>query len=91
MHAKRAGDLFDLIVIGGGTAGLVAAAGAASLGARSILIERQRLGGECLWSGCVPSKALIGSARIADALRRKAEFGLSTTSVEEYAKRVYPS
>ena len=79
MHAKRAGDLFDLIVIGGGTAGLVAAAGAASLGARSVLIERQRLGGECLWSGCVPSKALIGSARIADALRRTAEFGLSSS------------
>ncbi len=88
MHAKRAGDLFDLIVIGGGTAGLVAAAGAASLGARSILIERQRLGGECLWTGCVPSKALIGSARIADALRRRAEFGLSSSEVDAPASEI---
>ena len=88
MHAKPAADLFDLIVIGGGTAGLVAAAGAASLGARSILIERRRLGGECLWTGCVPSKALIGSARIADALRRTAEFGLSSAEAGAPASAV---
>ncbi len=67
MQAKRAGDLFDLIVIGGGTAGLVAAAGAASLGARSVLIERHRLGGECLWTGCVPSRR--SSARPASPTR----------------------
>ncbi|MBI2072236.1 MAG: FAD-dependent oxidoreductase, partial [Gemmatimonadetes bacterium] len=48
----------DLIVIGGGTAGLVTAAGAAALGARVTLVERERLGGDCLWTGCVPSKAL---------------------------------
>jgi pyruvate/2-oxoglutarate dehydrogenase complex dihydrolipoamide dehydrogenase (E3) component len=53
----------DLIVIGGGTAGLVTAAGAAGLGARVALIERERLGGDCLWTGCVPSKALIAAAR----------------------------
>jgi pyruvate/2-oxoglutarate dehydrogenase complex dihydrolipoamide dehydrogenase (E3) component len=53
----------DLAVIGGGTAGLVCAAGAAGLGARVVLIERHRLGGECLYSGCVPSKALLHSAR----------------------------
>jgi pyruvate/2-oxoglutarate dehydrogenase complex dihydrolipoamide dehydrogenase (E3) component len=68
---------YDLLVVGGGTAGLVASAGAASLGARTALVEKERLGGECLWTGCVPSKALIGSARIADALGRAAEFGLA--------------
>ncbi len=68
---------YDLLVVGGGTAGLVASAGAASLGARTALVEKERLGGECLWTGCVPSKALIGSARIADALGRTAEFGLA--------------
>lgn len=67
---------YDLVVVGGGTAGLVASAGAASLGARTALVEKERLGGECLWTGCVPSKALIGSARIATALGRAAEFGL---------------
>jgi pyruvate/2-oxoglutarate dehydrogenase complex dihydrolipoamide dehydrogenase (E3) component len=56
---------YDMIVIGGGTAGLVAAAGAAGIGARVALIERDRLGGECLWTGCVPSKALIAAARAA--------------------------
>ena len=53
----------DIIIVGGGTAGLVAAAGAAALGAKAALIERSALGGECLWTGCVPSKALIAFAR----------------------------
>jgi pyruvate/2-oxoglutarate dehydrogenase complex dihydrolipoamide dehydrogenase (E3) component len=53
----------DIVVIGGGTAGLVTAAGAAALGARAALIEREALGGDCLWTGCVPSKALIAFAR----------------------------
>jgi pyruvate/2-oxoglutarate dehydrogenase complex dihydrolipoamide dehydrogenase (E3) component len=53
----------DIIVIGGGTAGLVTAAGAALLGAKAVLIERAALGGDCLWTGCVPSKALIAFAR----------------------------
>ncbi len=54
---------YDLIAIGGGTAGLVTAAGAAALGAKVALIEREALGGDCLWTGCVPSKALIAFAR----------------------------
>ena len=58
---------YDLVVIGGGTAGLVTAAGSAGLGARVALVERERLGGECLWTGCVPSKALIAAARSADS------------------------
>ncbi len=53
----------DLVIVGGGTAGLVTAAGAAALGARVALVERERLGGDCLWTGCVPSKALIAAAR----------------------------
>jgi pyruvate/2-oxoglutarate dehydrogenase complex dihydrolipoamide dehydrogenase (E3) component len=61
----------DIVIIGGGTAGLVAAAGAAALGARVALIERERLGGECLWTGCVPSKALIAFARQRQALARR--------------------
>ena len=53
---------FDLVVIGGGAAGLVTAGGAAQLGARTLLVERHRLGGECLYTGCVPSKAVIAVA-----------------------------
>ena len=60
--AKR----YNLVVIGGGTAGLVSAAGAAGLGARVALVERGFLGGDCLNTGCVPSKALLASARAAN-------------------------
>lgn len=73
---------YDLVVIGGGTAGLVASAGAAGLGAKVALLEQDRLGGECLWTGCVPSKALIGTARLARAMRRAGEFGLPSAEVE---------
>ena len=67
---------YDLLAIGGGTAGLVSAAGAAYLGARPALVERTALGGDCLWTGCVPSKALIASARLAHAMRHADELGL---------------
>lgn len=71
-----ADDRFDVVAIGGGTAGLVTAAGCAGLGARVALVERERLGGDCLWTGCVPSKALIASARLAAHMRRADAFGL---------------
>ncbi len=67
----RPADRYHLVVIGAGTAGLVAAAGAAALGARVALVERARMGGDCLNHGCVPSKALLASAR-AFAARRAA-------------------
>jgi pyruvate/2-oxoglutarate dehydrogenase complex dihydrolipoamide dehydrogenase (E3) component len=56
---------YDLAVLGGGTAGLVTALGAATLGARVCLIERDRTGGDCLWTGCVPSKSLLAAAHAA--------------------------
>lgn len=68
---------YDLCVIGGGAAGLVVAAGAATLGAKVILIERDRLGGECLYSGCVPSKTLLHAAHSAHHIRQLNDFGLS--------------
>ncbi|MBW3662768.1 MAG: FAD-dependent oxidoreductase [Actinobacteria bacterium] len=67
---------YDLVVIGGGTAGLTAAIGAAGVGARVVLAERDRTGGECLWTGCVPSKALIATARRAHDMRTAHEVGL---------------
>lgn len=67
---------FDIIAIGGGAAGLVTAAGAAGLGARAALIERDRMGGECLWTGCVPSKALIAAARVAAQVRDAGRYGV---------------
>jgi pyruvate/2-oxoglutarate dehydrogenase complex dihydrolipoamide dehydrogenase (E3) component len=70
------GPRYNLVVIGGGTAGLVAAAGAAGLGARVALIERHLLGGDCLNYGCVPSKAIIRSSRVYADIRDAALFGL---------------
>jgi pyruvate/2-oxoglutarate dehydrogenase complex dihydrolipoamide dehydrogenase (E3) component len=67
---------YNLVVIGAGTAGLVCAAGAAGLGAKVALVEKARLGGDCLHYGCVPSKALLRSARAAAETRRADEFGV---------------
>jgi pyruvate/2-oxoglutarate dehydrogenase complex dihydrolipoamide dehydrogenase (E3) component len=70
---------YNLVVIGAGTAGLVTAAGAAGLGAKVALIERDLMGGDCLNVGCVPSKALISSARRAAEARGAGSYGINTT------------
>ncbi|HSK60900.1 MAG TPA: FAD-dependent oxidoreductase, partial [Actinomycetospora sp.] len=67
---------FDLVVVGGGAAGLVAAKTAAGLGAGVVLVERDRPGGDCLWTGCVPSKALLAAARRAHDMRDAGRVGL---------------
>src|SRR6516162_9831164 len=67
---------YNLVVIGAGTAGLVSAAGAAGLGAKVALVERNLMGGDCLNYGCVPSKALIRCSRAAVETRRVNEFGV---------------
>jgi pyruvate/2-oxoglutarate dehydrogenase complex dihydrolipoamide dehydrogenase (E3) component len=69
-------DRYDIIAIGGGAGGLVTAAGAAGLGARVALIERHRMGGECLWTGCVPSKALLAAARVVANARAAGHYGV---------------
>ncbi len=60
----------DLCVIGAGSGGLTVAAGAAQLGAKTVLIEKGRMGGDCLNTGCVPSKSLLAAGRSAEAIRR---------------------
>ncbi|MGC2521662.1 MAG: FAD-dependent oxidoreductase, partial [Stellaceae bacterium] len=67
----------DLCVIGGGSGGLAAAAGAAQLGAAVVLVEHGRMGGDCLNCGCVPSKALLAAARFADLWRRSRSYGVA--------------
>jgi pyruvate/2-oxoglutarate dehydrogenase complex dihydrolipoamide dehydrogenase (E3) component len=69
-------ESFDVVVIGGGTAGLVTASGCARLGRRVALIERAALGGDCLWTGCVPTKALVASAKLLHQMRHADAFGL---------------
>ena len=67
---------YNLVVVGAGTAGLVAAAGAAGLGARVALVERHLMGGDCLVTGCVPSKAMPRSARVVGEIRDAAALGV---------------
>ncbi|MDA8429678.1 MAG: mercuric reductase [Geobacteraceae bacterium] len=67
---------YNLVVIGGGTAGLISAAGAAGLGGKVALIERHLLGGDCLNVGCVPSKGVISASRAVHHARNSAEFGV---------------
>ena len=75
---------YDLVVIGGGTAGLVCAAGAAGLGARVALVERHRLGGDCLNTGCVPSKTMLRSARVVAESRLGAALGIRSSSEPDF-------
>ncbi len=86
---------YQLVVIGGGTAGLVCAAGAAGLGAKVALIERDLLGGDCLNVGCVPSKTLLRAAKASAEVRRARQFGVQTqepvtdfASVMERVRRI---
>ena len=72
---------WDLLVVGGGTAGIVGAKTAASFGARVLLVERDRTGGDCLWTGCVPSKSLLAAAAAAADARTAARFGVHTGDV----------
>jgi pyruvate/2-oxoglutarate dehydrogenase complex dihydrolipoamide dehydrogenase (E3) component len=73
---------YNLIVVGGGAAGLVTAAGAAGVGAVVALIEENLLGGDCLNFGCVPSKALIKAAKVAHTLKNSSEFGIEAGEVK---------
>jgi len=70
------GGVWDLLVIGGGTAGLVAARTAASFGASVLMVEWNRTGGDCLWTGCVPSKALLAAASAAADARGAGRLGV---------------
>lgn len=82
---------YDLIVIGGGAAGLVAATAAASVGAKTCLIEKNKLGGDCTWYGCIPSKALLKSAQVFSLVKRLREFGIAASSGIDFdVSRVMP-
>src|SRR5688500_2079378 len=73
---------YDLIIVGMGSGGMVAAEFAASLGVKVAVVERDRVGGDCLWTGCVPSKALLAAARVAHHMRTAHEFGIAPVEPE---------
>lgn len=72
---------YDIIILGGGSSGIVSGVMAGALGMRVLLIEKGKMGGECLNTGCVPSKALLHAARVAQTLRTADEVGLKSASV----------
>jgi pyruvate/2-oxoglutarate dehydrogenase complex dihydrolipoamide dehydrogenase (E3) component len=72
--------MLDLVVVGGGTAGIVAAKTAGRMGASVAVVERARTGGDCLWTGCVPSKALIAAAASVQAVRDASRFGVRSSA-----------
>ncbi len=80
--AKPARFERNLVVIGAGSAGLIASLIAATVRAKVTLVEKHRMGGDCLNTGCVPSKALIKSARVLATIRRAHEYGLKSASAE---------
>ncbi len=71
----------DICVIGAGSGGLSVAAGAAQLGAPTVLIEKAKMGGDCLNTGCVPSKALLAAAKHAQSMRTAGKFGVSASEI----------
>ncbi|MBI2391214.1 MAG: FAD-dependent oxidoreductase [Deltaproteobacteria bacterium] len=87
-YARRPSGDVDVVVIGGGAAGLTAAGFAASVGAKTLLIERERLGGDCTWTGCIPSKALLKAASVAHAARNASKYGLKNAEPEADLARV---
>jgi pyruvate/2-oxoglutarate dehydrogenase complex dihydrolipoamide dehydrogenase (E3) component len=67
----------DIAIIGGGSGGLSVAAGAAQMGAKVVLVEKHKMGGDCLNYGCIPSKALIAAAKAAQTIRDSGKFGIN--------------
>jgi pyruvate/2-oxoglutarate dehydrogenase complex dihydrolipoamide dehydrogenase (E3) component len=88
-NEKKGEGTYNVIVIGAGTAGLVTAAGTAGLGGRVALVERKLMGGDCLNFGCVPSKALISSARIVQQIRDAEKWGLDRQSPHFAFEKVF--
>jgi glycine/D-amino acid oxidase-like deaminating enzyme len=79
---------FDLVILGGGSAGLTAASFAVQLGARVALVEKHRIGGDCTWTGGVPSKTLLKTAKVAHEMRTAGRYGLSAVAPEVDLKAV---
>lgn len=89
------GPSYDLVVLGGGSGGYAAALRAAELGLSVALVEKDLLGGTCLHRGCIPTKAILHAAEVADATRHAEQFGIQARldgvdlpGVERYAQQV---
>src|ERR1700736_4926291 len=79
---------YDVVVIGAGTAGMTAARLTSEMGHKVALIEEERVGGECLYTGCVPSKAMIEPAKVFFQMRHAADYGLHAEGISVDFPRV---
>lgn len=79
---------YDMIIIGAGSGGLSAARFAAQLGRTVVLVEKSRIGGDCTWTGCIPSKALLRAAHVAHEARTAADYGIITAPPQTDMPRV---
>ena len=79
MSEHSASTVHDIVILGGGSGGYACALRAAQLGLDVVLIEKDKLGGTCLHQGCIPTKALLHSAEVADAAREGHQFGVKST------------
>jgi pyruvate/2-oxoglutarate dehydrogenase complex dihydrolipoamide dehydrogenase (E3) component len=91
MQETKGLSLYNVVIIGAGTAGLVTAASTVCLGGRVALIERNKMGGDCLNYGCVPSKALIASARVINSIRQASKWGLDNQEPQFEFETVFAS
>ena len=82
-------DEFDLVIVGMGSGGMVAAEFAATLDLKVAVAERGRVGGDCLWTGCVPSKALLASGKVAHHLRHADEWGIGAVTPQIDRSKVW--
>jgi pyruvate/2-oxoglutarate dehydrogenase complex dihydrolipoamide dehydrogenase (E3) component len=80
---------YDLVIIGAGSGGLIAAEFAVQLGAKTALVEKDRIGGDCTWTGCVPSKALLKAAKVAHEVRTASQYGIISQSPSTDMVRVH--
>src|SRR5262249_44226951 len=87
--ASDMADGFDLVIVGMGSGGMVAVEFAATLGLKVAVAERGRVGGDCLWTGCVPSKALIASGKIAHHMRTADQWGIEPATPTVDRSRVW--
>lgn len=79
---------YDVVILGGGTGGYVAAIRASQLGLKTAIVEKEKLGGTCLHKGCIPSKALLRSAEVYSTMKRSEEFGISANEVSVNFEKV---
>ena len=79
------GQIPHIIIVGAGPGGYAAAFHAARSGARVTLVEKKRMGGTCLHTGCIPTKTILASARALETVRRLSEFGIAAENVPAFA------